>query len=533
MKTIPVFAVFVLAFESNLFSQLVFFEDAFTGGVTAAGHSPAHDGAGTGNFTISIPAGSTIRKAYLLAGRQGDAPDITVVLNSVSLNFNPSNRVTPVFQSPFYGGNSAVHAIDITSSLNPLVTSYSLTVPTQYPTLDRYSDFYLFVAYNNPALEQVNTALILDTVDFSTSVDYNVTLANPIRNADDVAIALFTGYACGAGDNEDIYFNSTSLGTIWGPDMNSGNCGGPIGSFYYENGILYGLSDDNADLAMTGPDALSNVKTLVADSSLIFGMTFEHGNEDNAVWGVVIAFHGSCINPDAQTTNDTAICSGNSVQLNASGGDSYLWSPQTGLSDPDIANPVASPVSTTTYLVTVFAGACSDTSSVNIVVNPLPVVSAGNDTSINSGTSVQLVASGGINYLWDNGTTTDVITVSPTQTTTYNVTATGTSGCKAAASVTITVLEPRYFISVPSIFSPNADGINDFIRVHGNGISEFHLEIYDRWGEKITETSDLNFQWDGTFGGKILNASVFVYFLNAIFTDGTAFNEKGNITLVR
>lgn len=77
--------------------------------------------------------------------------------------------------------------------------------------------------------------------------------------------------------------------------------------------------------------------------------------------------------PPANAGANTAFCFGGSTQLNATGGTTYSWSPTTGLSNPNIANPIANPTITTTYTVTVTDQGCTATSSVIITVNPLPV----------------------------------------------------------------------------------------------------------------------------------------------------------------
>jgi hypothetical protein len=94
--------------------------------------------------------------------------------------------------------------------------------------------------------------------------------------------------------------------------------------------------------------------------------------------------------PTVTVSTDIAICIFDSTQLTATGGSSYSWSPSIGLSDPNISNPIAGPVTTTTYTVTVTdSNGCVDTSSVTITVNPLPVVAAGNNLNLcNSGGTI-------------------------------------------------------------------------------------------------------------------------------------------------
>ena len=73
----------------------------------------------------------------------------------------------------------------------------------------------------------------------------------------------------------------------------------------------------------------------------------------------------------ADAGSDIATCLNSPVQLNASGGTSYVWTPATGLSDPNIANPIATPTATTTYTVTASnIGGCTSEDQVEVVVNP-------------------------------------------------------------------------------------------------------------------------------------------------------------------
>lgn len=88
-------------------------------------------------------------------------------------------------------------------------------------------------------------------------------------------------------------------------------------------------------------------------------------------------------------------------------------------------------------------------------------------------------------------------------------------------------------VFVPNVFSPNGDGFNDVLRVRGKGIQELQFIIFNRWGEKVFETSDLNSGWDGTQNGEPMNLSVFVYVLKGKYIDGKFFDVKGNVTLMR
>lgn len=152
----------------------------------------------------------------------------------------------------------------------------------------------------------------------------------------------------------------------------------------------------------------------------------------------------SVIGPIASISPDTSICPGQSVQLSASGGIFYSWSPASSLNNANIANPIASPTSTTTYQVTVSDGFCEEIASVTVTVHPAVQLTTSPDTAICIGTSAQLVASGGTSYNWDNASTLSNPSIAnpiatPTTTTTYSVTASNTYGCTQTASITVQV----------------------------------------------------------------------------------------------
>jgi gliding motility-associated-like protein len=86
---------------------------------------------------------------------------------------------------------------------------------------------------------------------------------------------------------------------------------------------------------------------------------------------------------------------------------------------------------------------------------------------------------------------------------------------------------------VPSAFSPNGDGFNDFWCAYGNCIATMNLQLYNRWGEKVFESNDKNTCWDGTYNGVMQNDAVFIYQLTAKFVNGEKIVKKGNVTLKR
>ena len=135
--------------------------------------------------------------------------------------------------------------------------------------------------------------------------------------------------------------------------------------------------------------------------------------------------------PIISANNDTTICPGSSIQLNATGATTYIWTPLAGLSNSGIANPIASPKITTQYIVSGINNAgCSSKDTVNVIIKSScqPSLINNNDTTICHGISVQLSAfdSSALSYQWtpvsglSNSTIANPI-ASPTTTTTYHV----------------------------------------------------------------------------------------------------------------
>ncbi len=174
-----------------------------------------------------------------------------------------------------------------------------------------------------------------------------------------------------------------------------------------------------------------------------------YNNIDNAGGGgndlLIDNIELRCIdNFNVVASDDGIDCPGHvpSINATATGGlqpYTYSWSPATGLSNSTIANPTANPPATTTYTVAAAdANGCVATDEVTVIVNALSINATPNQT-ICQGETATLTATGGGTYLWSNSATTSSISVSPSATTNYSVTVTGTNGCTATGQVTITV----------------------------------------------------------------------------------------------
>ena len=94
--------------------------------------------------------------------------------------------------------------------------------------------------------------------------------------------------------------------------------------------------------------------------------------------------------------------------------------------------------------------------------------------------------------------------------------------------------QPDEFTSpqVPNSFTPNGDEVNDLFTIEGS-FSEFHITIFNRWGEKIFQSDDAEFAWDGTLQGKPQPVGVYVWKLTGKAVTGEEFDHTGNVTLMR
>ena len=245
-----------------------------------------------------------------------------------------------------------------------------------------------------------------------------------------------------------------------------------------------------------------------------------------------------------QASSVNAICgtSLGSLSAVATGGNgnyTYTWQP----GNLNGATQTNVPMGTYTLTVTDGSG-CSAASvqnvamngSLNVQVSPTSmVIDAGQSANLFANYSPQIP---GATYTWTPPTglsCTDCPNpiATPSVTTNYEVTVTAPDGCsgKANSEVKIKIVCGDFF--VPTIFSPNGDGKNDYFQIYGNCIVAMQLKIYDRWGELVFESDDQNFSWDGTLKGELMNPASFVYALSITTLDGNIESMKGNVSLVR
>jgi len=274
-----------------------------------------------------------------------------------------------------------------------------------------------------------------------------------------------------------------------------------------------------------------------------YSVTVTDANLCSAVINIIIlqplgmVLTTSFINPTCETNN-----SDGSITLNVTGGSipyAYNWS--NGSATANQTN-----IGLGNYLVTVSdANTCSVSAAFTLVYQYNFTVNATPGVTINIGESTTLDYilngnAGTYTNIWSPSSTLSCINclspiASPLVTTVYLIEVTNDAGCVAFDTVTVFVI-PDYSIFVPNVFTANGDGNNEVFEIYGKlkSIAFLEIQVFNRWGEKVFESNDHHFSWDGTFKGELQNPAVFVWQLKLTFLDGHKEElRKGSVTLLR
>jgi gliding motility-associated-like protein len=239
------------------------------------------------------------------------------------------------------------------------------------------------------------------------------------------------------------------------------------------------------------------------------------------------------------TPGDTTICPGAAVQLIATGGSNIYW---VDVSQNDTVT--VSPPSTKTYVaVGTATNGCNDTAKVTITVEKFELVLSASEVSVIEGETFYLITSGNYPYMVDAWLPVELFPEQNrvNQTRVGDITRTYiayghslAAGCKDTSYVTV-IVEKIQTTYMPNVFSPNGDGLNDYIFPLSN--MEFKMQvfrIYNRWGEMVYEWKDGDTRgWNGTYKGAPAEMGVYAYYFKLAHRNGEILEKKGNITLIR
>lgn len=126
-----------------------------------------------------------------------------------------------------------------------------------------------------------------------------------------------------------------------------------------------------------------------------------------------------------------------------------------------------------------------------------------------------------------------VSNLNPSQEITIVVRAIGVNSCQTSESLPVKGRAINDNIYIPNSFSPNGDGTNDVLKVFSYSIREMKFVVFNQWGEKVYESTNMNMAWDGKFKGKDQPSGVYMYVAKFILLDNTVVERKGSVNLVR
>jgi gliding motility-associated-like protein len=166
----------------------------------------------------------------------------------------------------------------------------------------------------------------------------------------------------------------------------------------------------------------------------------------------------------------------------------------------------------------------------NLTIIQLPLINLPNEitTCFGEYQPISVFDSLGTAIQWSNGATSPTVYADASDEILY--VSVNRGDCKSVDSIKI---NPDCAIYFPTAFSPNNDNVNDLFNIITEKVISFKLSIFNRWGELVYETNDLQNGWNGTFKGKNQPIDVYIYFSEGLLVNGKNFKKSGIFSLFR
>lgn len=369
----------------------------------------------------------------------------------------------------------------------------------------------------NYMIDNVNSFTPLVSPDVTTtymatySDAFGCSATEPItvRVVNNVSLSLSRDTTICLTDEVQLFANSDALKYVWSPGAT--------------------LSDATLPNPIATPTAATTSYSVIAS----IGKCTAQGN-------VTI---GAVPYPRADAGKDSTICFGQSVQLTASGGSIYTWSPPRFLSASNISNPVSqSPRADIAYIVEVKdVLGCPKPAYDTVLIQVAKIIAdAGpRDTSIVLGQPLQLNATGSTNFSWTPPTWLNDVNISnplslPQENIEYVVKVSNPQGCFALDTIAVKVFKIDPDLLVPTGFSPDNDGNNDIFRPILVGMKSLDaFRVYNRWGQLLFSTTTAGVGWDGRFVGQEQGPGTYVWYAEGTNYLGKKIEKKGTVILIR
>ena len=260
----------------------------------------------------------------------------------------------------------------------------------------------------------------------------------------------------------------------------------------------------------------------IVDTAIIHSTPVANFNYDSACFGKPVQF------TDRSTNNLGTV---------------YAWNWNMGNGNiAALQNPVTTYLSFLPFTVTLkvaTANGCTSTIASKTFSIQKVNVFAGKDTSIARSQPLQLQATGASNYIWtpttglNNNTIANPIAILNNSYQTYYLKGITAEGCQGFDTINIKIFN-RADIYVPNAFTPNGDGVNDYLHPICVGIKQLnYFNVYDRWGNIVFTSRNQFDKWDGTLKGKKVPNGNFVWIAEGITYDSQLLVRKGSLIVIR
>ena len=286
---------------------------------------------------------------------------------------------------------------------------------------------------------------------------------------------------------------------------------------------LYAISNSLIGWAV---DTLPNI-ILTSDSSLTVSPQFTTTYLVYSSCDTLSITVGVTPHPSINLGNDTTLCPGETLVLDATTPNtSYLWQDSS-------TSPTFNVMQQGTYWVQVTDSCGITADTINVTYRSLPAVDLGNDTTLCRGETLVLYAmTPNTSYLWQDSSSSPTFNVM--QQGTYWVQVTDSCLNVAVSIITIEFKDCEIILEMPNVFTPNNDGTNDYFRpVIIQNIDQATIMIYNKWGQKLFESTDIWEGWNGKYNGKDCSDGTYYWIVYYSDINRKHNNVTGFLTLIR
>jgi len=289
------------------------------------------------------------------------------------------------------------------------------------------------------------------------------------------------------------------------------------------NGTIFNWYSDSLGNNLISTDSIFKLTNLTHDTTIYFKDPNYNCTSETNSYHITVIGTSFYLNIGSDTTlcsKDTLLIhlpfQTSSILWNDGSNDSLYYINQGGI-----------------YWVTIDSAGCKEKDSIEVTTIASPTQMAPKYYDICDGESVKLSAENGFNYYWSTGSSAQSITV--TDSNTYYVDV--FNQCDTVKNMFyIKSTDCSCMMAVPNVFTPNNDGLNDYFFPVINCIfDEYHIVIYNRWGQLLFESDDQNAKWDGKYKGGEAPDGVYFYLITYkhLLTSDKEGQRSGSVTIFR